>query len=445
MAYGSRAGGRASGTPRTDMGGGGAQAPTGGGPEPMDVSAFGRRGRGRGGARQREAAPMNRNQGRQQGQGQNRGQSQNRGGSARGRGRGQGGQNRGNRGSPAAQGTSCKCYACNKEGHFARECPARVGAIEVEDRIDEYEQYVYEEDYAAVEDDWSPDEHPVACLFQGEGKSTKPIQGKKEEGDVLYHQEPVKIVKKNEGDGISFVNGKRYELTTDRVKKIEKMLANQEMFGNEPEIYKEAVRNQANISFHPQTDESAMVLIGDQMKKIEPTKWKEMRKTFKHYIDGKLQRPKQRKSLLASAHVLKPGVQSYADHVYCKLRARIGDQDNYHYLHALVDTGNQSRDTIMSEELFRKVAPKAEITGTTKSLLGIEERMQVIGRCAEDIHLEFYSTRDRQTVNYKCKPLIVRDCNIDFLLSNADLCKLDVSIRPAAGAMRVPIGPRQKN
>ena len=131
--------------------------------------------------------------------------------------------------------------------------------------------------------------------------------------------------------------------------------------------------------------------------------------------------------------------------MYCKLRARIGDQDNYHYLHALVDTGNQSRDTIMSEELFRKVAPKAEITGTTKSLLGIEERMQVIGRCAEDIHLEFYSTRDRQTVNYKCKPLIVRDCNIDFLLSNADLCKLDVSIRPAAGAMRVPIGPRQKN
>ena len=46
----------------------------------------------------------------------------------------------------------------------------------------------------------------------------------------------------------------------------------------------------------------------------------------------------------------------------------------------------------MSEELFKKVAPKAEITGTTKSLLGIEERMQVIRRCAEDIHLEFYST-----------------------------------------------------
>ena len=146
-----------------------------------------------------------------------------------------------------------------------------------------------EEDYAAEEDNWSLDEHPVACLFQGEGKNTKPIKGKKEEGDVLYHQEPIKIIKKNEGDGIGFVNGKRYELTTVRVKKIEKMLANQEMFGNEPETYKEAVRDQANISFHPQTDESAMVFIGDQMKKIEPTKWKEMRKTFKHYIDNPLE------------------------------------------------------------------------------------------------------------------------------------------------------------
>ena len=54
-----------------------------------------------------------------------------------------------------------------------------------------------EEDYAAEEDNWSLDEHPVACLFQGEGKSTKPIQGKKEEGDVIYHQEPVKIAEKH--------------------------------------------------------------------------------------------------------------------------------------------------------------------------------------------------------------------------------------------------------
>ena len=43
-----------------------------------------------------------------------------------------------------------------------------------------------------------------------------------------------------------------------------------------------------------------------------------------------------------------------ADHVYCKLRARIGEADQYHYLYALVDTGNQARDTIMSEKIFEK-------------------------------------------------------------------------------------------
>ena len=96
---------------------------------------------------------------------------------------------------------------------------------------------------------------------------------------------------------------------------------------------------------------------------------------------GKLQRPRQRR-LLASAHVLKPGSQNNADHVYCKLRARIGNEESYHYLYALVDTGNQARDPIMSEELFHKLAPGAEITSTTKSLLGLEDRMQVIGSTA---------------------------------------------------------------
>ena len=134
-----------------------------------------------------------------------------------------------------------------------------------------------------------------------------------------------------------------------------------------------------------------------------------------------------------------------ADHVYCKLRARIGEADQYHYLYALVDTGNQARDTIMSEKLFEKIAPKAEILSTTKNLLGIEDRMQVLGRCSEDIKLEFYSTKDNAQVKYKCRPLIVRDCNIDFLLSNADLCKLDVSIRPAAGTIKIPLGVKQKD
>ena len=47
-----------------------------------------------------------------------------------------------------------------------------------------------------------------------------------------------------------------------------------------------------------------------------------------------------------------------ADHVYCKLRARIGEADQYHYLYALVDTGNQARDTIMSEKLFELLINK---------------------------------------------------------------------------------------
>ena len=56
----------------------------------------------------------------------------------------------------------------------------------------------------------------------------------------------------------------------------------------------------------------------------------------------------------------------------------------------------------MSEKLFEKIAPKVEILSTTKNLLGIEDRMQVLGRCSEDIKLEFYSTKDNTQVKYKC-------------------------------------------
>ena len=287
MAYGNRAGIRAPGAPR-DPGGGGAHG-NAGGPEAMDAGAFGRRGRGRGGARQRSNAPINRNQGRQAGQGQNRGQSQNRGGSTRGRT--QGGQNnQGNRGGPGAPGRVKKCYACNKEGHFARECPTRVGAIEAEEQIDDCEEYEYEEveEHYAEEDDWSPDEHPVGATNIG-STTTKPTQGKQEKGEVLYHQEPVKIIKKNEDEGVGLVHGRKYNLRKEKLKKIEKMLANPELFEKKPETYQEAIEDESKISFHPQTDDSAIAFIDGQMKKIQPPQWKEMKKTFKHYIENPLE------------------------------------------------------------------------------------------------------------------------------------------------------------
>ena len=40
---------------------------------------------------------------------------------------------------------------------------------------------------------------------------------------------------------------------------------------------------------------------------------------------------------------------------------------------------------------------------------------------------------------YPCKPLVARNCNIDFLLSNADLCKMDVTLKPKDGVMFIPL------
>ena len=67
------------------------------------------------------------------------------------------------------------------------------------------------------------------------------------------------------------------------------MLANPELFEKKPETYQEAIEDESKISFHPQTDDSAIAFIDGQMKKIQPPQWKEMKKTFKHYIENSLE------------------------------------------------------------------------------------------------------------------------------------------------------------
>ena len=128
--------------------------------------------------------------------------------------------------------------------------------------------------------------------------------------------------------------------------------------------------------------------------------------------------------------------------MYAKCRVRRTDQDSFHYIYALVDTGNQSRETIISEELFRQISPSdAEIKPTTVAVNGVGDSMNILGRTADELQLEFYSPSPRQQdkVTYPCKPLVARNCNIEFLLSNTDLCKMGVTIKPKDGALFIPV------
>ena len=134
--------------------------------------------------------------------------------------------------------------------------------------------------------------------------------------------------------------------------------------------------------------------------------------------------------------------------MYAKCRVRRDDQESFHYIHALVDTGNQSRETIISEELFRRISPSdAEIKSTTVAINGIEDSMNILGRSADELQLEFYSPAPKfnKKVTYPCKPLVARNCNIDFLLSNADLCRMDVTLRPKNGVMFIPLNKQDNN
>ena len=126
--------------------------------------------------------------------------------------------------------------------------------------------------------------------------------------------------------------------------------------------------------------------------------------------------------------------------MYAKCRVRQEGHTNFHYIHCLIDTGNQTRDTIISEELFYKISKDKKIVKEDANINGIKESMHVLGRTAELIELEFYSPSPKYS-----RPLVARNVNIDFLLSNTDLCRMDVMLRPAHGAMYLPIPESSKN
>ena len=113
-----------------------------------------------------------------------------------------------------------------------------------------------------------------------------------------------------------------------------------------------------------------------------------------------------------------------------------------------MDTGNQSRETIISEDLFYRISEKgAKINKESARINGISDSMNILGRTEDLIELEFYSPSPKypKKLVYPCRPLVARGVNINFLLSNADLCRMDVSLRPAHGAMYLPITGSKRN
>jgi hypothetical protein len=66
--------------------------------------------------------------------------------------------------------------------------------------------------------------------------------------------------------------------------------------------------------------------------------------------------------------------------VYAKCRVRQEGHTNFHYIHCLIETGNQTHDTIISEELFYKISKDKKIVKEDANINGINESMHVLGR-----------------------------------------------------------------
>jgi dUTP pyrophosphatase len=119
--------------------------------------------------------------------------------------------------------------------------------------------------------------------------------------------------------------------------------------------------------------------------------------------------------------------------IYAKCRVRVPAQPKFHYVYVLIDTGNQAEQAIVSEELYRRIRPDCPLKQTKHTLVGAgtDNRLKVLGRAAEAISVEFYKPGSLDTFEYRFRPFVVRDLQLDLLLCWNDLKTMgaNVSVR----------------
>jgi hypothetical protein len=115
-------------------------------------------------------------------------------------------------------------------------------------------------------------------------------------------------------------------------------------------------------------------------------------------------------------------VRAYTDNANNK-------NNSFQYLEVLPDVGNRSV-CLMAESAFRGLRPKEQLSPSHLSISTAEKEtfLHVLGRAATPIALEFYNP-DREckdTVVYHVKPVVVRNLQMDMLLSGRDLATLQL-------------------
>ena len=107
----------------------------------------------------------------------------------------------------------------------------------------------------------------------------------------------------------------------------------------------------------------------------------------------------------------------------------------------LIDTGNLSGYCLIDADLFNSLADKARIVPTRVKLFSASNQpLTIIGRTEKKILIELVqeNVSPKKRFHYHVRPLVVRNLNVDILLSNSDVVNMKASITPHLSQLTLP-------
>ena len=128
------------------------------------------------------------------------------------------------------------------------------------------------------------------------------------------------------------------------------------------------------------------------------------------------------------------------------VRVRVSEQDspNYHYLYAMVDSGNRAC-SLMSQKAFKKIYKNQSLSPVpqaSRNLNGAGDGHALIpiGRPKVGLYLWFYSPdpKEKRTLRVKMHPLVVKNLHLPFLLSYKDLKALGATVHFKTDILELP-------
>ena len=118
--------------------------------------------------------------------------------------------------------------------------------------------------------------------------------------------------------------------------------------------------------------------------------------------------------------------------IHLRSKLRVPDLPRFCYDYVLLDSGNKTHRTLMSEELFHRINPNGELKPVKLSVNTADKdsKLEVLGTPTQPIEMEFYEPNDgkQHKIRYRCLPVIIRNLQFPCLLSTGDLEQLQASV-----------------